>query len=65
MKKVTYKFGTPECDAAIFVSNIHKSIFYHLFFGWRSTMEIDGIKIMDFIFSKKDLKLIEKISKNT
>ena len=65
MKRVSYKIDTPECDAALYIDNLHKNIFYHWFFGWRRTIEIDGIAIMDFIFSEKDLKLIEKISKNT
>lgn len=65
MKRVTYKIDTPECDAALYIGDLHRNVFYHMFFGWRRTIEIDGIVIMDFIFSEKDLKLIEKISKNT
>lgn len=65
MKRVSYKIDTPECDAALYIDDLHRNVFYHMFFGWRRTIETDEIAIMDFIFSEKDLKLIEKISKNT
>lgn len=65
MKRVSYKIDTPECDAALYIDDLHKNVFYHMFFGWRRTFKIDEIEIMDFIFSEKDLKLIREISKNT
>lgn len=58
MVRVSYKTGTTECDRALFLDE-SKSALFKLFFGWRRTFLVDNIEIMDFIFKKKDILLIE------
>jgi CRISPR/Cas system endoribonuclease Cas6 (RAMP superfamily) len=61
MKRVSYKVGTVECERALFIDN-NKKFWFHIFFGWRRTFTIDNIEIMDFIFSTRDINIIEHMA---
>ena len=61
MKRVSYKVGTPQCKRALFIDD-KKPFWFHIYFGWRRTFTIDDIEIMDFIFSIKDINIIEHMA---
>lgn len=60
MRRVSYKAGTPQCERALFIDDT-KPFWFHIYFGWRRTFIIDNTEIMDFIFTNKDIAIIETI----
>ena len=60
MKKVQYIVGTKECEKALTIDNAHKSNLYHMFFGWRRTFTILDLEVMEFLFTNKEIELIER-----
>ena len=62
MRRVDYKVGTREAEIALAIDD-KIPFFISIFIGWRRTFTIDNIEIMEFIFSDKDIRLIEELSK--
>lgn len=60
MRKVSYKAGTLQCERALFIDDI-KPFWFRVYFGWRRTFIINDIEIMEFIFTNKDIAIIEKM----
>ena len=56
-----FPIGSKECDIALKVVNLHQSILYHMFLGWRGTVYFTGKEagVMRFLFTEKDLKIFE------
>ena len=59
-KRVSYKTGTKNCERAIFLDNL-KPFWFKWFWGWRRTFIVNKMEIMDFIFSEKDISIIEEM----
>lgn len=60
MRRVSYKVGTLQCKRALFIDDT-KPCWFRIYFGWRRTFIIDDIEIMEFIFTNKDIAIIEEM----
>lgn len=60
LQRVSYKTGTKQCERALFL-DAQKPFWFKIFWGWRRTFVVNKMEIMDFIFSKNDINIIEKM----